>query len=185
VLIQTLVEQLSKDPFSPVINFECAREYRKLKQTASAVSFYLRCAEYGEETEPLLVYTSLIELAKCFDDQKNREHTVKNTLLQAIAYLPERPEAYFFLANFYERASEWQSCYSTAKIGELVLHNIEYDLGIEGYYGRYCLEFEQAVSAYWIGRVAESVALFRRLEKQDLRPEYQKSVRENLLRIAR
>ena len=183
MLIQSLVADLSKNPFSPVLNFECAKEYRKLNQTASAVTFYLRCAEYGAETDPLLVYISLIELAKCFDDQKDREHTVTNALRQAIAYSPTRPEAYFFLSNFHERQGEWQECYTQASIGLTFADCVDYELPIEGYYGEYCLQFEMAVSAYWIGRKNESIKLFKRLEKQDLRPEYKKSVRENLLRI--
>ena len=47
--IENLIIELSKDPFNPEINFKCAVEYEKLNQTASAVSFYLRCAEYGYE----------------------------------------------------------------------------------------------------------------------------------------
>ena len=182
-LIAGLIADLSKDPFSPILNFECAKEYRRLNQTASAVTFYLRCAEYGAENDSLLVYISLIELSKCFDDQKGREHTVKNALQQAIAYMPYRPEAYFFLSNFYERQGNWQECYTQATIGEHMAV-VDYDLPVEGYYGEYCLIFEKAVSAYWIGRKDESIKLFRHLEKQDLRSEYQKSVRENLLRIA-
>ena len=42
--IEELVVQLSKDPFNPELNFECAVEYERINQTASAVSFYLRTA---------------------------------------------------------------------------------------------------------------------------------------------
>ena len=55
--ISDFVVELSKDPFNPDINFACAVEYEQLKQTASAVSFYLRTAEYGDG---ILVYNSLL-----------------------------------------------------------------------------------------------------------------------------
>ena len=38
--IEDLVVELSKDPFNPELNFKCAVEYKKLNQTASAVSFF-------------------------------------------------------------------------------------------------------------------------------------------------
>ena len=58
-IIEDLVVQLSTDPFNPNLNFKCALEYERLNQTASAVSFYLRCAEYGFETHKILTYSSL------------------------------------------------------------------------------------------------------------------------------
>lgn len=180
--LESIIVDLSKNPFSPVLNFEAAKEYKKQNQLASAVSFFLRTIEFGHESESLLVYISLIELAKCFDAQNDRVHTVSNALEQAIAYLPTRPEAYFFLSNFYERLGNWQKAYTFAEIG-LSFADCDYDLPIEGYHGSYCLEFEKAVAGYWIGRKDESIKLFKQLEKQDLAPEYRRSVRENLLRL--
>ena len=50
--IEDLVIELSKDPFNPVLNFEVAVEYERQNQTASAVSFYLRTAEYAMSHTP-------------------------------------------------------------------------------------------------------------------------------------
>ena len=73
--IEQLVVELSKDPFNPMLNFDVAVEYEKQNQTASAVSFYLRTAEYGHESHPTLVYASLLKVAHCFDDQNDRQGT--------------------------------------------------------------------------------------------------------------
>jgi hypothetical protein len=180
--IEQLVVELSKDPFNPVLNFEVAVEYEKQNQTASAVSFYLRTAEYGIDSHPSYVYASLLKVAHCFNDQNDRQATVSNCLLQAVAYLPYRPEGYFLLAQFHERLGQWQECYTWASMG---LHNsINLPLPVNvGYEDRYVLLFEKAVSAWWIGRKDESIQILGRLNAMDIDPGYKAAVRNNLERI--
>ena len=115
--IEDLVVKLSHDPHNPELNFACAVEYERLNQTASAVSFYLRCAEYGYESHKLLTYNSLLRMARCFEDQTDRQYTVSNCILQAMTVLPERPEAYFMLSQFHEKSQAWQECYTYAELG--------------------------------------------------------------------
>ena len=98
--IENLIYDLSYDPFNPSLNFEVAKKYEELQQTASAVSFYLRAAEYGYATEPLIAYSSLLRVSICFEDQNDRNNTITNCLLQAIQYLPDRPEGYFLMSRF-------------------------------------------------------------------------------------
>ena len=180
--IEQLVVELSKDPFNPALNFDVAVEYEKQNQTASAVSFYLRTAEYGHETHPTLVYASLLKAAHCFDDQNDRQATVSNCLLQAVAYLPYRPEGYFLLAQFHERLGQWQECYTWANIG---LHNqLNSPLPVHvGYEGQYVLLFEKAVSAWWIGRKNESLELLHKLAAMELTHDYEVAVKSNLGRL--
>ena len=180
--IEELVIELSKDPFNPVLNFNVAVEYERQNQTASAVSFYLRTAEYGVESHPSFVYASLLKVAHCFDDQNDRQVTVSNCLLQAVAFLPYRPEGYFLLAQFYERLGQWQECYTWANIG---LHNqLNAPLPVDvGYEGSYVLLFEKAVAAWWIGRKDESVQIFGRLNAMKIDPGYKAAVQNNLERI--
>ena len=181
--IEDLVVELSKDPFNPVLNFDVAVEYEKQNQTASAVSFYLRTAEYGIESHPTLVYASLLKVAHCFDDQNDRQATVSNCLLQAVAYLPYRPEGYFLLAQFHERLGQWQECYTWACIG--LHHQLNSPLPVHvGYEGQYVLQFEKAVSAWWIGRKNESIEIFNKLDAMYLEPGYRQAVKNNIERIA-
>lgn len=175
-----LIKQLSEDPFNPALNYEIANEYLKLNQSASAVSFFLRCAEYGETGH--LVYASLCHIARCFDTQTGREYSVSNTLLQAIALDTSRPEAYFLLAQFYERQGQWQECYTFAKMGKRYGYNHLENLSI-GYHGEYCLDFELAVAGYWIGRKAESLAIFNQLKEIDVQPEYKEAINNNLEKL--
>ena len=183
--LTNLIHRLSHDPFNYLLNFDVAKKYLELGQTASAVSFFLRCAEYGanEQKAKEYVYSSLLAIAKCFDDQTGREHSVTNTLLQALAFDDSRPEAYFLLAQFHDKATNWQECYTYAKMG-LGWSMEEEPLPIEvGYYGNYCLEFEIAVSAYWVGRKDESLQLFTKLDKMELHPSYRQAVKDNLEKL--
>ena len=153
--IDELIIELSTDPFSPEKNFNAAVEYDKINQTASAISFYVRSAEYGYKTHPLIAYTSLLRMSLCFERQKDRQATVVNNALQAAALMPERPEAYFLLSRIYERTNQWQQCYTMAEIGLTKDEDTPLPTSVE-YYGKYCLLFEKAISAWWIGRREES-----------------------------
>lgn len=180
--IEDLIVRLSREPFNPDLNFQVAVKYEQLHQTASAVSFYLRTIEYGYESAPLLGYASLCKLAHCFDDQNDRASTVSNCLLQAVAHMPYRPEAYFLLSQFHERAQQWQEAYTWAEIG--LQQHATSPLPIDvGYKGRYSLEFQKAISAYWVGRPKESKHMLLRLRHLDLPPEYKSAVEMNLGRL--
>ena len=181
-MIENLIVDLSHDPFNPVLNFDVAVEYEKSNQIASAVSFYLRCAEYGKDTHAEYVYASLLKLAKCFEEQNDRLTTVSNCLLQAIAYDPYRPEGYFLLARFHERAGNWQECYTYACIGQSAVAVNKLPVDVD-YPGDYCLEFEKGVSAYWIGRKQESIGIMRKLSYESIAEEYANAVKSNLARI--
>lgn len=181
-MLAMLIEQVSNDPFNPELNFKIALEYEKLNQTASAVSFYQRVAEYGNG---ILVYNSLLKMSECFEKQKDRQATVMQNAMQAVAYMPDRPEAYFRVSQLHERASRWQDCYTFAEMGL----SVEWDYGFEhlpqsvGYYGKYVLDFEKAVSGWWLGRKDESIKTFQVLLTQNVAPEYRAAIINNLERM--
>jgi len=177
--IEDLVVELSKDPFNPELNFKCALEYNRINQTASAVSFYLRTAEYGDEVKDKeIIYMSLLKMALCFEDQTDRQHTVINCWRQALIVDPHRPEAYFLMSQHYERQKSWQEAYMWAEMG---LRNLASDLPeYVGYPGIFALEFEKAVAGYWIGRYEECISLFKNLLASDIPETYKESVKGNL-----
>lgn len=180
--IENLVVELSRDPFNPSLNFDVAEEYLRLNQTASAVSFYLRCAEYSEGVNAK-AYASLLRMAQCFEDQNGREYSVSNCLLQALAYDDTRPEAYFKLSQFYEKAGNWQEAYTFAILGlGWIWQEEELPTDI-GYYGAYCLQFQKAVAAWWIGRKEEALSTLRILSDMDMHPMYTNVVAHNLEKL--
>jgi len=183
-VINNLIIDLSKDPFNPVLSFEIAQAYEKEGQTASAVSFYLRTAEYGYESHPEYVFTALIKSSECFAHQKNREATVLNLILKAIAYLPNRPEGWFVLARYYEQAKKWQESYTASEVGLLFSRNRISPLPLNlGYLGEYVLLFEKAVSGWWVGRQDEALSTFKELLAKDIAPIYRVAINNNLEKI--
>ena len=163
-IITELVKLLSSDSQNPEINFNIALEYEKIGQTASAISFYLRAAEYGEETHKLITYYSLLKVGICLDGQEERAWNVSNSFLQAVQYCPTRPEAYLLLSKFYEKAANWQEAYTYAELGLLYVNSTLETLPIElGYFGSYTLVFQKAVAGWNLGRLEESKSLFREL----------------------
>lgn len=183
--IEELVVKLSNDPFNPQINFACALEYEKLNQTASAISFYLRTAEYGYDTHHNFVYASLLKMANCFESQRDRQWTVSNALLQAISYMPQRPEAWFLFSRFHEKSGNWQESYSFADTG-LIYADMNHPMlpSNVGYPGKYSLLFQKYVAAWWIGKKEESVnGLTELLDKYDMTQEFVDACINNLERI--
>lgn len=183
--IDKLIVDLSTDPFNAEKNFKAALEYDKLNQTASAISFYLRAAEYGnKELDSLIIYTSLLRISLCFEKQGDRQATVLNNALQAAAFLTNRPEAYFLLSRIYERSQQWQSAYTFSCLGLKNLNDTLPPLpaSVE-YYGPYCLLFEKAVSGWWLGKNEESKQLFLKLNQLETAPEYTIAIKNNLERL--
>lgn len=173
--VKELAIELSFDTKDAAKNFALAEEYERLHQYSSAAGFYLRAADLGYKTNQLLTYTSLLKMALCWSKQDDRKATVFNTVHHAIAFLPNRPEAYFILSRLYERNKEWQKAYTFAELGLLFATN-NYNMPLPGfvdYYGAYCLMFEKAVSGWWIGRKEESRELFQHLlDEYQMAPEY-------------
>jgi tetratricopeptide (TPR) repeat protein len=163
--LKELVIDLASGTKDAYKNFALAEEYERLKQHSSAAGFFLRAADLGYKTDPLLTYTSLLKMALCWSRQQDRSATVLNTLHHAIAFMPSRPEAYFLLARFYEYRKEWQKAYTFSEVGLQFVHTtLNNPLpGWVEYHGAYCLMFEKAVSGWWIGRKEESRDLFQHL----------------------
>jgi hypothetical protein len=181
--IETLVYDLSRDPFNPNLNFDLAEEYLALNQTASAVSFYLRCAEYSGKANHK-AYFSLIRMAQCFEDQKGREYSVSNCLYQALAYDDTRPEAYFMLSQYHEKIGNWQEAYTFAVLGLGWATEVDPELSHKvGYFGKYCLLFQQYVAAWWIGRKDESIEGLRYLSQIEMNQMYKDAVTHNLEKL--
>jgi tetratricopeptide (TPR) repeat protein len=178
--IENIIKNNSDKLLDPKVNFELACEYDNINQTASAISFYLRAAEYGYDKDPIIVYSSLLKISECFERQGGRESSLKNSLLQAIEYMPDRPEAYFLLSRFYERSQKWQKCYTWAAVG-MSLKTRQTPLPVNvGFHGEYVLMFEKAVSGWWLGKKEESKLLFNQILSLDISQEYRSSIEYNL-----
>lgn len=106
-MLQELLNKHCLDPKNPDKLLALAREYDRLEQGAMAVSLYLKTADISESTE--IQYECMIGIARSYQRQGNRQWTVKTGYMDAIALMPYRPEAHFFLAEFLQELHEWKA----------------------------------------------------------------------------
>jgi hypothetical protein len=159
--MQKLIEQYINNPYNPEVTFALGCEYEQQGHTASALSYYLRTAEYC--TDKNLVYEALIRAGKCLGKQGRRAKSEKGLYIHAVALIPERPEAHFTLSQFYEYHSDWYDSYTEACIGLRFVNNAKPTVTHLDYEGEYALIFQKAVAAWWIGRGKEARELLHYL----------------------
>jgi hypothetical protein len=179
------ITQYIQNVQDPQSNFNLALEYEALGQNSSAVSFYLRTANFTNDNT--LAYTCLLKMAHCLDLLGNRAFSVETTLQQAVALLPKRPEAYFLLSRFQERRSKYLDCYQNCSVGLEVS-----DFGLPplptsiDYPGRWGLLFERAVSSWHCGKEDQAREIFQKLivdHWNDMDQSHRSCVEGNVLRL--
>ena len=153
-----VLKDFINDPYSEINNFSLGYYYDKQGHTASALSYYLRAAEYGSNEN--LIYESLIKIGKCLGKQGRRQASERGAYLNAINFNPERPEAYFALSQYYEARREWFDAYTIANIGIKHIKKSAPTITEIDYPGEYGLIFQKAVSSWWIGQTMQSRQLF-------------------------
>lgn len=163
--LENLLQVYINDPENVEINFTIANYYFGIRQTASAVSFFLRTAERTEDKT--LQYTCLLAAAKCFEIQGTRNFTVISLIKNAISVYPKRPEGYYLLADYYLMNGDFYDAYLISSIAEDVVENdlspLDFDLNYPGHYG---IIFKKAESAFNCGLRDESRKLFFKLKNE-------------------
>ena len=174
------LEHLILDPFNAGNNSELAEFYFNQGHTASALSLYLRAAEYGKDDDA--IYESLLMVARCLAKQGRRGTTEKGLWLNALSFAPERPEAYLFLSEWAEARQQYHEAYNYATTGIMFQLNAKEMSSTVGYEDAYQLYFQKAVTAWWIGRSQESRDEFIKLVNRgaELSDRYQKMVQSNI-----
>jgi len=174
------LESFILDPYNSDKNFDLGEFYFNQGHTASALAFYLRSAEYSKNDD--LTYESLLMVAKCLSIQGRRGTTEKGLWLNAVTFAPQRPEAYLFLSELAEAKQQYHESYSYAIMGLTNKENAKEITPNVGYENSYQLQFQKAVTAWWIGRSQESRDEFIKLVNQgpSLSQKYQKLVQSNI-----
>ena len=113
--------------------YNLACEYDKLEQGAAAACFFLRAADH-ENHDSLLQYKALIKTAKIYHREGNRHITVMGLYQNAIQLIPNRPEAYYFLAKLFEEKDDWRLVLLNSSTGLAMAHADDPDIGV-GYPG--------------------------------------------------
>lgn len=184
MLEKKLYEYL-EDVENPELNYKLAIEYKNIGQTASALSFFLRCADRsGDDLD--LAYECLIHIAECFDRQGNRTTHAYGAYKQAISILPRRPEAYYQIS----RLKNWNSLfddgynYSSIALKVCDFKNLKPLRDVTNYTGIHCLLFEKALSSWHWGKLDECKNGFLNLYENHWNEmsQYQKNISEKYLK---
>jgi tetratricopeptide (TPR) repeat protein len=178
-MLKKLILEYINDPYNEQKNYNLGLYYYSIGQTASALSFFLRTAEWGKNSN--LIYESLIMVGLCLSRQNRRNNSELGVYLQAVRYNPNRPEAYYFISLLQERKGEWLECHVNSTLSFNLKDNAcdtVYDFGWRPYK---CI-FQKAISAWWIGQIDLSAELFYELADKygyDLDESHRNSVLNN------
>lgn len=168
-----------KDTENDKNNLALALYYWEIQHVSPALSFFLRCAELTKEKD--LSYSCLLMASKCYEIQKNRDTITKNLLMNALTLIPDRPEAYWALSNFHLNKEEYSECYLITTQA-LNFCKFEYSplLINTGYEGKYQMQLNNAISAYWWGKREEALNLLNYLKNEKLSDNLVKFIEEQI-----
>tara|TARA_R110000824_G_scaffold18191_1_gene72486 strand:- start:1247 stop:1864 length:618 start_codon:yes stop_codon:yes gene_type:complete len=177
-------------PRDDIANFELACSYFDIKQYASSISYYLRCAELSDNDD--LVYESLLCSYRCMAKTGNRAVFERGQLLQTISHSPHRPEAYLCLCGWLEFCGSeripseeemYHMMYSYACIGISNITNEKSFKYYNEYEGYYALLYYKALAGWYIGKNKESKDIWYELWKNkenNLGERYKISIDNNI-----
>jgi tetratricopeptide (TPR) repeat protein len=177
MLNQRIVDFIN-NPYDLLVNLRLGKEYEDIKQYASAISHYMRGAEYGLDSldydnKRLLIVECLLRAGECFNKLGSRIHSTKTLGLQALGFAPELPNAYLFLSKMYESEGNWPECNAMCYAALNNMGNYAPFVYNERSYDEMLNEilFQKAVSNYHTGRIDKARIEFYELKK---RPNLQK-----------
>ena len=151
------------EPYNDMNNFNLAYEYDNINQTAAALSYYLRCAEFTKNKD--LAYECMLRMSTCLNKQGNRDYKELACIKHALSICPNRPEANYILSLYHSYRGNWLDSYIYACNGlenidtkfNPLIKNINY-LNID-----HLLEFQKAFSGYNKGKIYESKEIYYNL----------------------
>ena len=155
------------NPRDANINFQLANEYFNSEQYASALSYYLRCAELSNNDD--IVYESLLISWVCIKNVENRSTFERGQLMSIASKFPHKPEVYYNLCNWLEKfggnvfnsnEEKFQQMYLYACIGEKNIENEVKFQNFNEYPGYYGILFYKAFAGWHIGEKKESEDIF-------------------------
>ena len=187
------------EPYNDMNNFNLGYEYELIGQTAIALSYYLRCAEYTSNDN--LSYECLIRMSKCITKQGHRDVNELTCLEHAISIKPERPEAYYIMSLYHSYRGNWLKSYMYACIGLINtdiqntdiqntdiqrhdLQNANKLIKDIGYYSHNQLLFQKAYSGYNKGKIKESKMIYLNLLDSDINDNYKDIIKSNLTKFS-
>lgn len=160
--LKNKVVDFVNNPYDLHTNIDLGYLYENSNQLASALSHYLRGAEFGLdniiENKRVSIVECLLRASICIDKLGSRNHSTKSLLLNALSYLPTLPQLYLQMSKVYETTNEWNECNSMCSIGIEFINNYErlkYDTRTKDEILNELL-YQKAISNYYIGKTKKA-----------------------------
>jgi tetratricopeptide (TPR) repeat protein len=142
-------------------NFNLGLYYENMKHYSPASGFYLRCAEKTPNIE--LRYESLLRIYICYRELGSRDHSCDSILKQAVCLCPDKPEAYYFLCEYYENKSDWLNMYTYSSLGLQYMNNVSIFLSNINIPIAYGLLLKKSISSWKYGKPQQCRDIMRDL----------------------
>lgn len=172
--VKSTLEGFIRTPQDEEYSYDLAKLYYHEGHYASAISFFLRTAEYGVDKNK--IYLSMIYIGLCLRKQGNRIHSEIHSYLNAITADPHRKEAYLFLSECYENKQDHNNAYLTAVVGYNAVSTF---IETVEEFSENKLKFQMAVNVYRIGNYKLAKELFLSLEGKMQSP-YKELIENNI-----
>lgn len=152
------------DTENPLYNFELGRWYEDQNHHSPAAGFFLRAADLCPDDLDLR-YESLLRTYFCYNRAGNRNYTCESILKSAVIIAPDRPEAYYFLSEHYEKLNDWPNSYLFSSLGlEFAKNPTKFRSYM--YFDSMCqLYFQKGKSSWWMGKSQESRDIYKLIVK--------------------
>lgn len=177
--MDNLLLKFINNPYNDINNFDLGYEYEEIGQTASALSYYLRCAEFTENKN--LAYEALLRMSLCLSKQGGRETMELTCIQHAISLLSERPEGNYLISLYYSYREKWMEAYMFACNG---LSNDKDFIPFRKdfiYKDKYQLEFQKAYTGNNKGKNKEAYMIYNQLVNDNkINEKYRELILSNL-----
>lgn len=170
------------DPNSDLNNFNLGLYYENMKHYSPASGFYLRCAEKTNNID--LRYEALLRIYICYKSLGSRDHSCESILKQALCLCSERPEAYYFLCEYYENKVDWLNMYTYSCLGSKYTNNKSNFLSEISTNIEYSFLLKRAISSWKYGKPEECRFIMKNLMQNylDIMTEKDKlTLKQNLM----
>ena len=169
-ILQEKLIELVDEPYDPLKNFNLALEYHKYNQTAIALSYYLRCAEFTDNK--IISSEALLRASLCVNTQQGRDEKELYLIKHAITASPNSIEPYYVASLFYSWRSGnnpekrfWLDSYQYACLGVNIIENgckcepFTTNFG----YTEYNIYFQKAFAGSNIGKINEAQEIYTKI----------------------
>jgi len=188
-MLKKKVLEFINNPYDLKVNLDLGYLYEQCNQFASAISHYMRGAEYGldsnDDNKDILISECLFRASEVFNKLGSRINSKKALVLHAISNTPELPQLYFSLSKIQEELGDWNECNTSCSIGLSLLDNHRVFIYDPKTYNSLEneLRYQKIISDYHLGRLDKVKLDFEILKrKPDLDSWIDKAI-DNSLQI--